>query len=115
MRDLHACTYKDLENHEGEVLTHYSFISESQHMLEKIMFILRGCDFPGDNEAHTETKAATCQSCGLLRGLQRATTAPRRSTNWGDWTTDEKTHKRTCQTPDCGAVDEGSHTWGAWT
>ena len=105
--------YKDLENHEGEVLTHYSFISESQHMLEKSCSSCGDVIF-GDNEAHTETKAATCQSAAYC-GDCKSYYGSKAEHNWGDWTTDEKTHKRTCQTPDCGAVDEGSHTWGAWT
>ena len=105
--------YKDLENHEGEVLTNYSFISESQHMLEKSCSSCGDVIF-GDNEAHTETKAATCQSAAYC-GDCKSYYGSKAEHNWGDWTTDEKTHKRTCQTPDCGAVDEGSHTWGAWT
>ena len=100
--------YKDLENHEGEVLTHYSFISESQHMLEKSCSSCGDVIF-GDNEAHTETKAATCQSAAYC-GDCKSYYGSKAEHNWGDWTTDEKTHKRTCQTPDCGAVDTGSHT-----
>ena len=105
--------YQDLENHEGVVLTRYSFLSEYQHELNQF------CSSCGDaigegKEAHTETTAATCQSAAYCADC-KSYYGSKAEHNWGDWTTDEKTHKRTCQTPGCDAVDEGSHTWGECT
>ena len=59
--------------------------------------------------AHTETQAATCQSPAYCADC-KSYYGSKADHNWGEWTADPMTHKRTCQTPDCGAVDEGRHT-----
>ena len=91
----------------------YEYFDQNTH---RQRITCKVCNYKGMSvsSAHTETKAATCQSAAYC-GDCKSYYGSKAEHNWGDWTTDEKTHKRTCQTPDCGAVDEGSHTWGAWT
>ena len=91
----------------------YEYFDQNTH---RQRITCKVCNYKGMSvsSAHTETKAATCQSAAYCADC-KSYYGSKAEHNWGDWTTDEKTHKRTCQTPDCGAVDEGSHTWGAWT
>lgn len=86
----------------------YEYFDQNTH---RQRITCKVCNYKGMSvsSAHTETKAATCQSAAYC-GDCKSYYGSKAEHNWGDWTTDEKTHKRTCQTPDCGAVDEGSHT-----
>ena len=61
------------------------------------------------SSAHTETKAATCQSAAYCADCKSYYGSKAEHT-WGDWTADGTTHTRTCQSPGCGAVDTGRHT-----
>ena len=74
------------------------------------------CNYKGMSvsSAHTETKAATCQSAAYCADC-KSYYGSKAEHNWGDWTTDEKTHKRTCQTPGCDAVGYAAHTGGGAT
>lgn len=86
----------------------YEYFDQNTH---RQRITCKVCNYKGMSvsSAHTETKAATCQSAAYC-GDCKSYYGSKAEHNWGDWTTDEKTHKLTCQTPDCGAVDEGSHT-----
>ncbi len=86
----------------------YEYFDQNTH---RQRITCKVCNYKGISvsSAHTETKAATCQSAAYC-GDCKSYYGSKAEHNWGDWTTDEKTHKRTCQTPGCGAVDTGSHT-----
>lgn len=86
----------------------YEYFDQNTH---RQRITCKVCNYKGMSvsSAHTETKAATCQSAAYC-GDCKSYYGSKAEHNWGDWTTDEMTHKRTCQTPGCDAVDEGSHT-----
>ena len=86
----------------------YEYFDQNTH---RQRITCKVCNYKGMSvsSAHTETKAATCQSAAYCADC-KSYYGSKAEHNWGDWTTDEKTHKRTCQTPGCGAVDTGSHT-----
>ena len=86
----------------------YEYFDQNTH---RQRITCKVCNYKGMSvsSAHTETKAATCQSAAYCADCKSYYGSKAEHT-WGDWTTDETTHKRTCQTPGCGAVDTGSHT-----
>ena len=86
----------------------YEYFDQNTH---RQRITCKVCNYKGMSvsSAHTETKAATCQSAAYCADC-KSYYGSKAEHNWGDWTTDEKTHKRTCQTPGCGAVDTGRHT-----
>ena len=86
----------------------YEYFSQDVH-IQRI--ICKVCNNKGMSirSAHTETKAATCQSPAYCADC-KSYYGSKAEHNWGEWTTDAFYHKRTCQTSNCGAVDEGSHT-----
>lgn len=86
----------------------YEYFDQNTH---RQRITCKVCNYKGMSvsSAHTETKAATCQSAAYC-GDCKSYYGSKAEHNWGEWTTDEMTHKRTCQTPGCDAVDEGSHT-----
>ena len=91
----------------------YEYFDQNTH---RQRITCKVCNYKGMSvsSAHTETKAATCQSAAYCADC-KSYYGSKAEHNWGDWTTDEKTHKRTCQTPGCDAVGYAAHTGGGAT
>ena len=65
--------------------------------------------------AHTESRAATCQSPAYCDVCKRSY-GSKAGHNWSAWSKyDENQHVRTCQTSGCDAVEYAAHTGGGAT
>lgn len=86
----------------------YEYFDQNTH---RQRITCKVCNYKGMSvsSAHTETKAATCQSAAYCADCKSYYGSKAEHT-WGDWTADGTTHTRTCQSPGCGAVDTGRHT-----
>ena len=86
----------------------YEYFDQNTH---RQRITCKVCNYKGMSvsSAHTETKAATCQSAAYCADCKSYYGSKAEHT-WGDWTADGTTHTRKCQSPGCGAVDTGRHT-----
>ena len=86
----------------------YEYFDQNTH---RQRITCKVCNYKGMSvsSAHTETKAATCQSAAYCADCKSYYGSKAEHT-WGDWTADRTTHTRKCQSPGCGAVDTGRHT-----
>lgn len=104
-------SYTDTTKHAGHFKYAYNKYDESFH---KRIETCTACGNETGNQVstkHEESTPADCAHAAWCNVCNRAYGEPNPNNHvWGEWTTDEMTHKRTCQTPGCDAVDEGSHT-----
>ena len=104
-------SYTDTTKHAGPFTYLYNKYDESFH---KRIETCTACGNKTGNQVstkHEESTPANCANAAWCNVCKQAYGEPNPNNHvWGEWTTDEKTHKRTCKTPGCDAVDEGSHT-----
>ena len=92
----------------------YEYFNQDVH-IQRI--ICQVCNNKGRSirSAHTETKAATCQSPAYCGDCQ-SNYGSKAGHNWSAWSkSDENQHVRTCQTSGCDAVEYAAHTGGGAT
>ena len=104
-------SYTDTTKHAGPFTYLYNKYDESFH---KRIETCTACGNKTGNQVstkHEESTPANCANAAWCNVCKQAYGEPNPNNHvWGEWTTDEKTHKRTCKTPGCDAVDEGIHT-----
>ena len=86
----------------------YEYFDQNTH---RQRITCKVCNYKGMSvsSAHTETKAATCQSAAYCANCKSYYGSKAEHTR-GDGTADGTTHTRKGQSPGCGAVDTGRHT-----
>ena len=92
----------------------YEYFDQNTH-IQRIT--CKVCNYKGMSvsSAHTETKAATCQSPAYCGDCQ-SNYGSKAGHNWSAWSkSDENQHVRTCQTSGCDAVEYAAHTGGGAT
>ena len=104
-------TYTDTTKHVGPLTYTYKKYDESFH---RRIETCTACGNKTGNQVdtqHEESTPANCAHAAWCNVCNQAYGNPNPDNHvWGEWTTDEKTHMRICQTPGCGMVDLGSHT-----
>ena len=92
----------------------YEYFDQNTH-IQRIT--CKVCNYKGMSvsSAHTETKAATCQSAAYCADC-KSYYGSKAEHNWSAWSkSDENQHVRTCQTSGCDAVEYAAHTGGSPT
>ena len=99
------------ENRTGTVSDTYEYSDQDAH-IQRI--ICKVCNYKGMSfrSAHTETKAATCQSPAYCDVCKSYYGDPAEH-NWGSWSKyDENQHVRTCQNSGCNQSQHADHSGG---
>ena len=92
----------------------YEYFDQNTH---RQRITCKVCNYKGMSvsSAHTETKAATCQSAAYCADC-KSYYGSKAEHNWSAWSkSDENQHVRTCQTSGCDAVEYAAHTGGGAT